>query len=545
MPSEKAPGPDGFTGLLFKTTWSIIKADIISAVNAFWSLDYRSLYLVNDAFMVLLRKKDQPEEIKDYWPISLIHSFGKLLTKLLATRLAPRLDDLVMKNQCAFIKGRSVHDCFRTIQLTSGLLYRKKVRCVLLKVDIAHAFDSVSWPFLLEFLEHIGFPRRWRDWISLLLQTSSTKILLNDNPGRRICHARGLRQGDPLSPMLFVLVMDILNALIKLADAAGMFSSRGHQAIRCRASLYADDLVIFVRPTRQDLLALRSILDVFAGCSGLCSNLDKCSAMPIRCSEEELARVQSIFGCQLTQFPCTYQGVPLSSKKLTRAVEQGLIDKVTRQIPRWKGKLLSVAGRAVLVKSTLSAIPVHISIASCLSSWAIRAIDRLRRSFLWSGSDVLGRGQSKVAWLLLFRPVEYGGLGITDLSLFGLALRVRWCWLQRTQPDRMWADLDFSSERAVRDLFRVGTELIIGNGMTALFWVDNWLDGAAIEVIDPNLFAAVPPRFHRRTVADGLSNKAWIRDIKKRLSVAAISEYVDIWERTQGLELVDRPDSFC
>ncbi|WVZ65092.1 hypothetical protein U9M48_014513 [Paspalum notatum var. saurae] len=199
----------------------------------------------------------------------------------------------------------------------------------------------------------------------------------------------------------------------------------------------------------------------------------------------------------------------------------------------------------VLVKSTLSAIPVHISIASCLSAWGIKAIDRLRRSFLWSGSDCVGHGQSKVAWLSLCRPVEYGGLGITNLSLFGLALRVRWCWLQRTEPEKVWVDLDFSSERAVRDLFRVGSEIIVGNGLTALFWVDNWLDGAAIEVIAPNLFVAVPPRFHRRTVADGLYNKNWMRDIKKNLSVAAISEYVVIWERTQSFMLVDRPDSFC
>ncbi|WVZ94077.1 hypothetical protein U9M48_040016 [Paspalum notatum var. saurae] len=370
LPAEKASGPDGFTGLFYKMPWPIIKPDVINAVNAFWSLDYRSLYLVNDAFIVLLKKKDQPKEIKDYRPICLIHSFGKLLTKILVTRLAPKLQKLVLKNQCVFIKGRSIHDCFRTVQLTCRLLYQKKVSCVLLKVDIARAFDSVSWPFLLELLQHLGFPRRWRDWISLLLQTSSTKILLNGNPGHRICHARGLRQGDPLSPMLFVLVMDVLNALIRCADADGMFS--------CLASLYADDLVIIVRPTQQDLLTLRSILEMFAGCSGLCLNLNKCSATPIRCSDEELAQVQiNTISLYLPRRSVEYQETP--------ALEQGLIDKFTMCIPQWKGQLLSVAGRTVLVKSTLSAIPVHVSIVSCLSGWVIHAIDRLRHSFLWSG----------------------------------------------------------------------------------------------------------------------------------------------------------------
>jgi len=112
LPSDKAPGPDGFTGLFYKKTWEIIKDDILIALNAFWSRDRRSFNHLNDTFMILLRKKDHPLEIRDYQPISLIHSFSKLVTKCLAKRLAPMLDDLVMKNQSAFIRGRRIHDNF-------------------------------------------------------------------------------------------------------------------------------------------------------------------------------------------------------------------------------------------------------------------------------------------------------------------------------------------------------------------------------------------------------------------------------------------------
>ena len=94
----------------------------------------------------------------------------------------------------------------------------KNFPSVLLKVDIAKAFDSVSLPFLIEVLQHIGFSRRWTDWISTLLSTASTKVLVNGRPGRRIVYARGLRQGDPISPMLFILVMEVLNSLIKEDD---------------------------------------------------------------------------------------------------------------------------------------------------------------------------------------------------------------------------------------------------------------------------------------------------------------------------------------
>jgi hypothetical protein len=87
LPNDKALGPDGFTGLFYKTAWPIIKADVMNAFNAFWAADSRSFNLLNDAYMVLLKKKEQPEEIRDYRPISLIHSFGKLVTKCLARRL--------------------------------------------------------------------------------------------------------------------------------------------------------------------------------------------------------------------------------------------------------------------------------------------------------------------------------------------------------------------------------------------------------------------------------------------------------------------------
>ncbi|WVZ61528.1 hypothetical protein U9M48_011389 [Paspalum notatum var. saurae] len=544
LPAEKAPGPDGFTGMFYKVAWPIIKADVINALNAFWSLDNRSLFLINDALLVLLRKKPSPKEIKDYRPISLVHSFSKLVTKVLAERLAPKLDGLVLKNQCAFIRRRSIHDCFRAVQLTCRLMHRRKLSCVLLKIDIARAFDSVSWPFLLELLEHRGFSRSWRNWISTVLSTASTRILLNGKPGRLICHARGLCQGDPLSPMLFVLVMDVLNSMIDLADSEGLFSSLGHEDIRCRASLYADDLVVFIKPTRRDVLVLRAILDIFAGSSGLCMNLDKCSVTPVCCSPEELTLVQEALGCQVALFPCNYLGVPLSCKKLTRASEQALVDKVAFRIPKWKGNLLNLAGRTVLIKSTLSAIPVHISIATGLSAWATGAIDKLRRGFLWLGSDMLVRGKAKVAWSSLCRPLVYGGLGVPNLSFLGLALRVRWCWLQKVEPQRIWVQLPQITERPVRDLFRACVDIVVGDGKTVLFWVDNWLEGLAIEVVAPNLFAAVPNRFHCRTVAEGLLNRCWIKDIKRPLSVVAVQEYIDIWERTAGIMLSDHPDQF-
>jgi hypothetical protein len=185
-----------------------------------------------------------------------MHSFAKLLSKCLARHLAPLLATLVRNNQSAFIKGRCIHDNFRTVRLTCKWLHTRRFPCLLIKVDIANAFDSVSWPFLLELLRHIGFPQHWTDLLAILLSSASTKVLVNGRPGRRLCHARGLRQGDPLSPMLFVIVMEVLNSLIVEADRRRIFSRLPGDAIQQRASLYADDLVVFLAPTARDLQCL-------------------------------------------------------------------------------------------------------------------------------------------------------------------------------------------------------------------------------------------------------------------------------------------------
>jgi hypothetical protein len=133
-------------------------------------------------------------------------NFAKLVTKLLANRLAGHLQQMVSPNQSAFIKGRFIQDNFMLVQQTARVVHQQKLPRFLLKLDISKAFDSVSWPFLLEVMQHLGFGQIWRDIISGLLGSSSTRVLLNRIPGEVILHRRGLRQGDPLSPMIFILV---------------------------------------------------------------------------------------------------------------------------------------------------------------------------------------------------------------------------------------------------------------------------------------------------------------------------------------------------
>ena len=121
-----------------------------------------------------------------------------------------------------------------------------------------------------------------------MLRSTSTKVLVNGRTGQRIYHAHGLRQGDPLSPFLFVIVMEVLNALIIEADRQGQLTPLPGNAIRHRESIYADDLVLFLAPTALDCACIRQLLDLFAGASGLVTNVAKCTITPICCSTEEI-----------------------------------------------------------------------------------------------------------------------------------------------------------------------------------------------------------------------------------------------------------------
>ncbi|WVZ63856.1 LOW QUALITY PROTEIN: hypothetical protein U9M48_013454 [Paspalum notatum var. saurae] len=246
MPLDKALGPDGFTGRFYCSCWDIIKGDVILALNAIHSGHVYRFRLSNSAFITLLPKKGDAVLVKDCRPISLIHSFAKLVTKILANRLAPLLPDLVSNNQSAFVRGRSIHDNFMLVQQLARNLHRSKEPHVLLKLDISKAFDSVSWSFLLEVLQQLGFGRRWQDLL-----------------GPPISHLCGLRQGEPLSLMLFILVMDVLNSLVRKA---------------CEENL------LLPIAGQQNLNLHRISL----------TNLIKSSATPIQCSDEDVVLTSEV-----------------------------------------------------------------------------------------------------------------------------------------------------------------------------------------------------------------------------------------------------------
>lgn len=223
-------------------------------------------------------------------------------------------------------------------------MHGRKIPAALLKLDITKAFDSVSWAFLLEILQHFGFGSRWRNLICNLLYTSTTRVLLNGQPGQSIQHRRGLRQGDPLSPMLFIIVMDVLTALITKAEQQGCLRSLTPRAMGHQLSIYADDVVTFTSPEQSQLNFIPTVLQKFGEASGLKANMAKSTLIPLRCTDQQFVSMRDCLPCELSSFPCRYLGLPLSIHKLTRADLQPIIDKMADRLPGWKAELMDKAG---------------------------------------------------------------------------------------------------------------------------------------------------------------------------------------------------------
>jgi hypothetical protein len=346
----------------------------MAAILKLYVRDGRTFERLNRALITLIPKKHDAEEVGDYRPISLVHSFAKLFSKLIANHLRPKMETLVSKNQSAFIKGRNLHDNFLLVRQLARKINTRKEPGVLIKLDLARAFDSLSWAFLFEVLQQLGFPTRVLRWIAIALCTATTRVTVNGVPGQRIRHARGLRQGDPLSPLLFVIAMEVTTLLLCKPSDLGMLSPIGNCSAAQRVSIYADDVVIFVKPTVQDIVTVRELLQLLGEASGLKVNYRKTSATLIRAGEVEEELVKQLLQCEIKQFPIKYLGLPLALRPLTKVQWQPLLDATLHIVPAWQRGLMTRPGRLVLVKVVMSARPIHQLLisklpAGCLMRW--------------------------------------------------------------------------------------------------------------------------------------------------------------------------------
>jgi hypothetical protein len=283
----------------------------------------------------------------------------KLITKLLANILQQVIMDLIHRNQYGFIKTRTIQDCLTWSLEYLHLCHQSKKEIIILKLDFEKAFDRMEHSAMLQLVR--GFGDTWVKWLQSIFESGTSSILLNGVPGKRFHCKRGVRQGDPLSPLLFVLVADFLQTLINKAKDQGQL----RLPIPCNSDRffaivqYADDTLIIMEGCTDQLLILKD--NVFSLATGLKVNYNKSMMVPINVPQDKLDLLATTFNCTKVSLPLTYLGLPLGTTKPRVEDFLPLVTKCERR-PQATSVFLSQAGRLQMTNAILTSLPMfHMS----------------------------------------------------------------------------------------------------------------------------------------------------------------------------------------
>ena len=233
---SKAPGPDGYPGEFFQANWAAVGKDMIDGVNEFFTSGCL-LQQWNVTIISLVPKKINPSHISDFRPISCCNSVYKVISKLLANRLKTGLPQIISNVQSAFIPGRLlVENVLLATELVQGYNWKSISKRCMLKVDLKKAFDTVNWDFILNTLEAVGFPPYFRHLIQQCITTNRFYVAINGEFCGYFKGTKGLRQGDPLSPYLSVLCIEVFSQLLNSKYVDGSIGHHPNAVNPCVSS---------------------------------------------------------------------------------------------------------------------------------------------------------------------------------------------------------------------------------------------------------------------------------------------------------------------
>jgi hypothetical protein len=380
--AEGAPGPDGFSFLFYKKFWSIIKDDFMAVVRGFKKGEV-NIARLNYVMIILTPKEEEAKDLKKFRPISLINCSFKIVAKALNNRLEAICDRLLASNQTVFVKGRYILENVVTAHEIIHDSAKNGLKGIILKLDYEKAYDRVDWDFLEEMLTSRGFGGKWIKWILNLVKGGSIVIRMNDSNSAYFKPGKGLRQGDPLSPLLFNLMVDIFTRMLikasRMGHITGLMSSLCPEGVL--SLQYADDILLFLDHDYRVACHLKWLLVYFENLSGMKINYSKSDLTTINLGEEESNKYDKIFCYKVGKFPFKYLGVLLHYKKLRREDIQPIVDKIIKRISGWKGNILSYEARLTLLRACLTSISIYLMSVVRFPRWAVDVINSQMTNF--------------------------------------------------------------------------------------------------------------------------------------------------------------------
>uniref|UniRef100_A0A2N9HU09 Reverse transcriptase domain-containing protein n=1 Tax=Fagus sylvatica TaxID=28930 RepID=A0A2N9HU09_FAGSY len=432
MHPSKAPGPDGMSSFFFQKYWNIVGVDVVAAVLSVLNSG-KILRKINLTHISLIPKKKNPERMSEYRPISLCNVVYKIISKVLANRLKVILPCIISDSQSAFVPGRLITD---NVSVAFEFIHKMKAKRrgkkgeMAIKLDMSKAYDRVEWAFIEGIMRKLGFAERW---ISLLMECICTvqySVLIDGVPKGYINPTRGIRQGDPLSPYVFLLCAEGLSALFQQASAMGHL--KGIQS--CRGGpwvshlFFADDSLLFGQANISECRKILEILNLYEGSSGQKINREK-TAIYFSSNTSQVTRqlILEFWGSQGASIFDKYLGLPAMIGRSKKSIFNGLKERIVQRLQGWKEKFLSKAGREVLIKAVAQAIPTYAMNCFRLPKAWCEEVNGLIARYWW-GQKKDERKLHWIKWDKLCTAKAEGGLGFRNLHSFNTALLAKQCW---------------------------------------------------------------------------------------------------------------------
>ncbi|KAF5773617.1 putative RNA-directed DNA polymerase [Helianthus annuus] len=514
---DRAPGPDGVNFRFVKRFWNLLEADFVDIMEEFYSTG-----AINpgcgSSFIALIPKVNDPIGLNDFRPISLVGLVNKVISKVLANRLKKVLDKVISFSQSAFIGGRLILDGPLIVNEILNWAKKSKDKLFFLKIDFEKAYDNINWNFIIDLLSQMGFSDKWKNWIKGVVSSASASVLVNGAPTFEFKCFKGMRQGDPLSPFLFVIVMEALSCMIR--KACNLEIIKGvclpNDGPVVSHLFYADDAVILGEWCRSNITNVVRILRCFHLCSGLKINLLKSNLYGVGIRPNEVNDMAGVIGCSADAFPFKFLGLNVGANMNRVENWRPVFDSLEKRLTLWKASLLSIGGRVTLIRSVLESLPNYYFSLYRAPAKVVKDLEALIRKFLWGGSSEVKKVHW-VAWDRVASPLDSGGLGLQRLSDVNVAFLSKWGWRYKNEQDSLWVKVvnafhvggsawDFlplkkSLGGVWNNIVSVFRRPVIGNlslrkffkgevksGNKILFWLDPWLDDVPLKEKFPNLF---------------------------------------------------------
>ena len=517
----KAPGSDGFGGKFYQAYWPIIGPELITAVQSFFHHGKLPPSL-NHTLITLIPKKEAPESPDHFRPISLINTIYKAISKILVTRLRPILQREISPLQNAFTRDRSIHDNLLIAKeaLNTFRKSKNKTGWCALKLDMEKAYDRIEWDFLWQTLKAFGFPPTWVSWIQECVSNVSYSIKVNGQPSPWFRPSRGLRQGDPLSPYLFILCMEVLIRKLTLQShsrTSGIGFKLHPRTATVPCLMFADDSLPFCKATSTACTNLKTVLDNFCALSGQLVNFHKSTIIFSRTvPPTRKTALASHFNMLPNSSLGRYLGIFFSTYHPSKADLSHIVQKTQQRISLWESGFLSKAGRLTLIQSNLEALPSYTCASTMLPAKIAKSIDTLHRNFFWRQHKDKN-ATPLIAWDRICTLKAQGGLGLRQTLPMNKAFLAKLSWKILTEPHNLWVQLvtqkylrgqsffmctpkptDSPIWRKIlqqQSLLQQGIRWKIGDGSQILFWLHNWCSAESLMAklnltkteIDPTL----------------------------------------------------------